>query len=108
MEQSEFKKALAKYEARKKKVVANPDLKPETFKVNTALPFEPIYHAPAKKEKPKEAVRPAPKALELSITGPVEFKLTIDWSGTLMGGQMNQQTLKELFTQYLKPIGRVR
>lgn len=112
MDQNQFQAALRKYEARKKKQASveeakNPPLKPETFKVHNSLPFEPIYQAQPKKDKPAEQERPAPKAMEVSITGPLELKFTIDWSGTLMGGQMNHQSLKILFAKALSSMGRV-
>lgn len=108
MDQTEFQKALKKYENRKKKqTVANPELKPESFKVNTALPFEPIYNQTAKKEKPVEAPRPKPKPLEVTITGPVELKFSIEWSGALLAGQMTPQALRGMFFKQLTPFGKV-
>lgn len=113
MDQNQFQAALRKHEARKAKKLAaeaakNPPLKPEGFKVLGALPFEPVYEKPKAKEKPVEQPRPAPKALEIVVSGPVNFTLSLDWSGTLLGGQMNEKTLRGLFAQYLKPIGRVK
>lgn len=100
----QFNLAKEKFEARKKKQL---EKLPDGARVNTTLPFVKVEAAP-KKEKPVEVPRPAPKALEVSVSGPVSFKFSIDWSGTLMGGQMNEQTLKALFAKYLTPIGRVK
>lgn len=80
---------------------------PDGATVNTTLPFIAAQPAP-KKEKPVEVPRPPPKALEVSVSGPVKFSITVDWVGTLMGGQMNEQTVKALFAKYLAPIGRVK
>lgn len=114
MDQNQFQAALRKYEKRKQKLangvqpVANPDLKPETFKTLGALPFEPIYNKPPEKVRPAEQPRPKPKAMEVVISGPIDLKFTLDWSGTLIGGQMNKQTLMTLFAKYLSPMGRVK
>lgn len=80
---------------------------PDGATVNTTLPFVQAVPEP-RKEKPKELSRPTPKMLEIAVSGPVSFSLKVDWVGTLMGGQMNEQTLKALFAKYLAPIGRVK
>jgi hypothetical protein len=105
MDQTEFQRALKRHQnlkARKAASMAAAD----PVRVDPVLPFAEQQVKP-KKEKPAEAPRPQPKNLEVVVTGPVEFNFSIYWAGTLLGGQMNQQTLKELFAKHLLPIGRV-
>jgi hypothetical protein len=50
-----------------------------------------------------------PKDIEISVSGPVEFKFEIDWSGTLLGGQINEQdAVDSMFFKYLAPMGRIK
>lgn len=107
--QAEFKRALAKYERQKaKRAAALAAADPAAPKINTALPLQPAVVPVAKKEKPQEQPRPRPKALEISVSGPVELKFVIEWSGTLLGGQMNPHSMKDLFLKHLRPLGSVK
>ena len=110
MDQTEFQRALKKFEAQKRKR-AEAALKPlesaVAVNVNPAMPF--LNQAPApKKVKLIHPPQEQPKDLEITVSGPVSMKFSIFWSGTLMGGQINEKTLKELFTKHLQPMGRVR
>lgn len=108
MDQTEFKRALAKFERQKQKRAQQnlASLGGET-KVNTALPFADIQPKP-KKEKLPEAPRPRPLAMEVVVTGPVSLKFSIDWAGSLLGGQMNPQAMTVLFQKALSAMGRVQ
>jgi hypothetical protein len=90
---SEFDKAKAKFEKRR-------------IKVNPALPWAAVRE-PEPQVKPVEQPRPRPKTMEVTINGPVDLRFEIDWVGTLMGGQMNAQSLKVLLIKQLAPLGRV-
>lgn len=117
MNQSEFQRALQKFEKQKKKraeaAVAALEGKPKPIvvkaevKADPALPFIPL-----REEKPKEAKLPyvAPKLAEMVISfeGPVPMKFTVEYSGTLMGGQMNEQSLRPIVIRALSVLGRVR
>jgi hypothetical protein len=108
MDQTEFQRALKKFEKGKaRRALASPQAIAEGSKVNTALPWTEIQPKPPK-VKHVEQPRPRPKDIEISVSGPLEFKFSIDWSGTLLGGQINKDALLTLFKKYLTPMGRVK
>lgn len=108
MEQAEFKRALAKFERQKQKraAAALRDSGEDVPKVNVSLPFAEIKPV-VKKDKPKEAARPRPLAMEISVSGPIKLSFTIDWAGALLGGQMNEPAMKVMFIKCLASMGRV-
>jgi hypothetical protein len=89
---SQFEAARAKYEKNR---------------ISQARPL-PKVDVP-KKEEPKPVVS-APKVepMTIRISGPVELTLLIDYQGTLLSSQQNEQALLALFKKCLLPIGRVR
>ena len=111
MDNSEFHKALAKFEKKKQKraaaTLAQMDGEKTPVLKSTALPFDVITAQKPPKVKPQEAPRPKPQPFEITVTGPIELKFSIDWSGSLLGGQMAPQTLKLMFLKQLQPFGRV-
>lgn len=108
MEQAEFKRALAKFERQKqKRLAAQLAASPDAPKINTALPLQPAVIQTPKKEK-KQYIAPKTKPLEVVITGPVELKFIVEWTGTILGGQMNPQTMKDLFLKNLRAFGVVK
>lgn len=108
MDQTEFQRALKKFERQKqKRLAAQLSEQENPVKVNPSLPFNPIVTKP-KPEKPVEHPRPQPKALEINVTGPVSLNFSIEWTGTLMGGQMNEHAMTALFIKHLSALGRVK
>lgn len=111
MDQNQFQQALQKYQKRKQKLqtvqtvqtqppVEKPKLAP------SAMPFlevEPPKPKEPKPEGPKHVYKP----MEVLITGPVDLSFKIDYSGTLMGGQLTKQSLEALFRKALSVAGRV-
>lgn len=108
MNQNQFQKALQKFEQgklRRARAEAAAEAKP-VVKADPALPFIPLQEP--KPEKVKTAYV-APKMLPMTITfdGPVCMKLTVEYSGTLMGGQLSEQALRPLVKKALSVLGRV-
>lgn len=109
MDQTEFNRALLKYQKRKQKIQTlstAPETPAPVKLAPSAMPFlevEPPKPKAPKPEGPKHVYKP----MEVLITGPVELSFKIEYSGTLMGGQLNAQYLREIFKKALSVAGRV-
>lgn len=110
VDQTEFQRALQKFNKRKQKQAeqALRELEaPAPKAISPSLPWVEKIDQP-KKEKTVESPRPRPKNIAIHVSGPVEFSFEIDWSGTMLGGQMHEQALRALFAKYLSPMGRIK
>lgn len=65
----------------------------------------PKVEVPEKKEV-KEVKRDGP--MVVSITGPQEIVLEIEYAGTLLAGQLTKEELTGLLKRQLSVLGRVR
>lgn len=63
----------------------------------------PKVEVPEKKAEPK---REGP--MVVSISGPQQIVFEIEYTGTLMSGQLTKPELTELFKRQLSALGRVR
>jgi hypothetical protein len=88
---SQFEAAKAKYEKNR---------------LSQARPLPKVV--PEKEEPKPEVVAPKVEAMTISISGPVELTLLVDYQGTLLSSQQNEQALLALFKKCLLPIGKVR
>ena len=64
-----------------------------------------------KKEEPKkqeEQRKPKAGPMVVTVTGPANITLEIDYAGTLLGSQVNEKSLRELLKKHLSALGRVR
>lgn len=118
MDQNQFQAALAKHNKRKARIAAAAaqaaDPKPvplpmaeqsEAPQAKGMLPFVAVPKV-KKVEKPRVDL-PRPKPMVFTVEGPVPMTFKLEWSGTLMGSQLTEPTLKELFKKCLHPMGRV-
>ena len=107
MSQSEFQRALKKFESKKIKRAQAAVKALETPKaVSPAMPF--LERQPEVVKSPKPAyVAPKLTPMVLILEGPVPMRLNIEYSGTLMGGQLTEQALKPILKKALSVLGRV-
>jgi hypothetical protein len=88
---SQFEAAKAKYEKNR---------------ISQARPLPKVV---LEKEEPTPVVKERTvEPMTISVSGPVEMTLLVDYQGTLMSSQQSEQALLALFKKCLLPIGKVR